>query len=191
MATPKTATNIPHEFRPKSSVFCGPAEGPERKRITMVRGRKRATKPEILRLTGSRHAERDDPVVEPGAIEMPEGLSAAGAGAWADALAAVKAAGLESPSFAMGVALLAEALGDWRECCAECVGVPRIRETERGAAVHPSWKLRSQSWERLSRAAKEFGLTASSFGGVRVAVRDGEQKAGIPNRTSIRDFKLG
>lgn len=158
----------------------------------MVRGRKRQMGPGLLQLVGSRHAARNDPVVKPGEITLPDGLSAAGRAAWGDAVAAVRQAGLLSPSFAMGVALLAEALGDFRECVIESEGTPRTRQTERGESISPIWKLRSQSWERLNRACKEFGLSPASIGGCKLAIADGAKQAGVSTRkTSITDFRIG
>lgn len=76
--------------------------------------------------------------------------------------------GLMSEGYTLALGLLVEALADYIRRAEQCETTPEVTETEKGAFAHPIFGMKDKAWDRVLKAAQQFGLTPATISQVTI-----------------------
>ena len=133
---------------------------------------KRGPKPKpvsFLRLSGAYRADRHGGVPEPtpGVPRRPRWLSPMARRHWRELVPMLRQMGVLAAPYSIALGLLTEALANYIAYSEMASKTSLIIRTPVGGYMHnPIYRARDNAWERVLKAAREFGLTPSAVRGV-------------------------
>lgn len=120
------------------------------------------TPPEHLAARGSWRGKRDTGAATASTPSPPAWLSAAALECWGEIAPDVERAGSAGAGDGLALAMLADAVAQYRAACAEIEASGLVLQAERGPVRNPAVGIRDCAWVRVLRGCREFGLTPVS-----------------------------
>lgn len=124
-------------------------------------------KPTALKLlegnAGKRQLPKHEPRLAVGAPECPEWVTGSARAHWSDIAQQLKLMGVATSADKYALGLMVDALGDYIAAKKTLEEQGDTFTSEKGyVGVHPCVAIRTNAWERILKALREFGLTPSS-----------------------------
>jgi P27 family predicted phage terminase small subunit len=124
----------------------------------------------ILKVRGSWLAEQrqNAPQAEPSLPPCPAWVSPNAAKHWDEIGGLLYSMGIMSAPFTLTLGLLVEALADYVKRAEQCRDCDEVVYTEKGAFPHPIFGMKDKAWDRVLKAAQQFGLTPATISDVTI-----------------------
>ena len=136
----------------------------------------------FLRLSGAYRADRHGGVPEPAAAipRHPRWLSPNARRHWRELVPMLRQMGVLAAPYSIALGLLTEALANYVAYSEMASKTSLIIRTPVGGYMHnPIYRARDDAWERVLKAAREFGLTPSAVRGVLKVAGTDSQAGGL------------
>lgn len=119
----------------------------------------------LLKVRGSWLAERreDAADIAPQLPPCPSWVRPEAAKHWDEIGGMLYGMGLMGAPYTLALALLVEALADYIRRAEQCETTPEVTETEKGSFPHPIFGMKDKAWDRVLKAAQQFGLTPATI----------------------------
>lgn len=124
----------------------------------------------ILKVRGSWLAERrsGEPELTPELPPCPTWVRPEAAKHWDEIGGLLYSMGLMSAAYTLGLALLVESLADYIKRAEQCQTCEEVVYTEKGAFANPIFGMKDKAWDRVLKAAQQFGLTPATISDVTI-----------------------
>lgn len=123
-----------------------------------------------LKLRGSFLAQqrKGEPQFANSLPPCPHWVSPHAAKHWDDIGGLLLSMGLMAAPYSLALGLLVEALADYVKRAEQCRDCDEVVYTEKGAFAHPLFGMKDKAWDRVLKAAQQFGLTPATISDVAI-----------------------